>query len=102
MTNNKPTIGVPTNWKAMRYCIVAALDKIGGDNEADRKEIYMAPLQFFISRIFDDDDLYSDDYWDDRSAEGKAFYRAMESLREDGIVTHGDWGYRLARWGEAS
>lgn len=92
-------IGVPTNWQQMRYCIVAALDKIGGENEKDRKEIYGDTVQFFIERICNgpDDTGYLD--WTDRSPYGKAFYRALDSLRGDRTVTSGtDDGYRLAWW----
>lgn len=91
-------IGVPTNWQQMRYCIVGALHEMGGDNENDREDIYSESLKFTIERLFNMNGTGI--FWDDRSPFGKAYERAMDSLREDGTVLVTEFGIRLAFWGE--
>lgn len=97
MTTQAPAvIDVPTAWKEMRYCIVAALQSMGDDGPW-----YGGEIQFEVARLFTTDAGYVD--WDFRSAYGKAWHRALDELREQGVVTFGDLeGYRLAVWGEPS
>lgn len=98
-------IDVPTNWQQMRYCIVAALDKLGGDDEFDRHDLYTGIIQFQIEATFGGQGPREAGWrdWTDRSPYGKAFERAMDSLLEDGTIVRLDANRienRLAWWGD--
>ena len=73
-------MSVPTKTAAMREQIILALAYFKGDDE-----VYSSALKFQIERQCGEEGMYSG-AWDDRSPTGKAFNRAMEQLRDEGIV----------------
>lgn len=77
-------MSVPTRTAPMREAILVAFFhpeiREGGP-------VFSETLQFFIEHRFADGDFTD---WDMRAPHGKAFHRALEGLRADGLLTRDD------------
>lgn len=90
-----PAIELPSGWREMRYVIVATLKHLGSDGPWWTSDLQYAAVALFVDT---DDPVGYVEYGFD-SATRRAWERALEILRAQGIVIYSDTrGFRLPAW----
>lgn len=102
MPDDVPTLGVPTLWRQMAYCIVAAFEHIIATGRGDQRDnFYPSELKVTIGEVFHTGGRSVD--WGSRSTYGRAFDLAMNKLVKKGVVVGDEIdGYRPVKWGPQS